>query len=353
MLTPKPLTINELREIPLVVADANIPTVGQKASAASSPVVLASDQSPITTQGAIATASGTITAQNLVPAGTATANSAVEITMGAASSLSIQTTGVYTGALSLQATVDGTTWVTLGSTPFINCNTGGYLATITSALQSLFQAEAGGFIKARITALAAVTGTATVTIRGTAAPSMVALDAPLPAGAAIIGALSANQSSNIAQMNGVAVTMGNGTSGTGVQRVAVASDNTANSNPWLATLSPSAAQGASTTHHAISAATTNATSVKASAGTIAVLQVSNINAAGRYLKLYNKASAPTVGTDTPVMTIYLPPNSNQSIAAAQGLRFSTGIAYALSTGITVADTGAVAVSEHSVSIFYT
>lgn len=34
---------------------------------------------------------------------------------------------------------------------------------------------------------------------------------------------------------------------------------------------------------------------------------SNINAAARYLKLYNKASAPTVGTDTPVLTIPLPP----------------------------------------------
>jgi len=37
----------------------------------------------------------------------------------------------------------------------------------------------------------------------------------------------ANSAVNVAQMNGVTVTMGNGTSGTGVQRVAVASDNTA------------------------------------------------------------------------------------------------------------------------------
>ena len=155
-------------------------------------------------------------------------------------------------------------------------------------------------------------------------------------------------------MNGVAVLMNNGVAGTGAQRVTVASDNTANSNPWLATLVASAAQGSSTTHHAISAASTNATSVKASAGTINCLQVSNINASARYLKLYNKASAPTVGTDTPVMTILMPPNSNQFIdTGAYGIRFSTGIAYALTTGITVADTGAVSVSEHSVGIFYT
>lgn len=41
-----------------------------------------------------------------------------------------------------------------------------------------------------------------------------------------IGHLEANQSVNISQMNGATVTMGNGTSGAGVQRVTVASDST-------------------------------------------------------------------------------------------------------------------------------
>jgi hypothetical protein len=159
---------------------------------------------------------------------------------------------------------------------------------------------------------------------------------------------------NTSQLNGVARLAGNGVTGTGSPRVTIASDNTANSNPWLDTLVASAAQGASTTHHLISAATTNATSVKASAGCINTLQVSNANAAIRYLKLYNKASAPTVGTDTPVMTILLPASSNQTIGCGPyGIRFTTGIAYALTTGMAVADTGAVAITEHSVGIFYT
>ena len=46
----------------------------------------------------------------------------------------------------------------------------------------------------------------------------------LTAGAAVIGALVANQSVNVAQMNGVAVTMGSGVVGTGVQRVVLATD---------------------------------------------------------------------------------------------------------------------------------
>lgn len=48
----------------------------------------------------------------------------------------------------------------------------------------------------------------------------------LAAGAATIGALTANQSVNVAQINGVTTTTGNGVSGTGVQRVTLASDST-------------------------------------------------------------------------------------------------------------------------------
>lgn len=48
----------------------------------------------------------------------------------------------------------------------------------------------------------------------------------LATGAATIGALTANQSVNVAQINGVTTTMGNGVSGTGVQRVTLASDST-------------------------------------------------------------------------------------------------------------------------------
>jgi hypothetical protein len=134
--------------------------------------------------------SGTITTQNLVPAGTATANSAVEITLNGAAGLAIQVTGTYTGALSLQVTLNGTAWITVGGLPLINLNTGGNLASITSALQSVFNADVTGFLKARITALAAVTGTATVTLQAVATTPMVSLDAAIPTGANTIGAVT-------------------------------------------------------------------------------------------------------------------------------------------------------------------
>lgn len=97
----------------------------------------------------------------------------------------------------------------------------------------------------------------------------------------------------------------------------------------------------------ISAATTNATVIKGSAGQIYTFTVSNINAAVRYAKLYDKATAPTVGTDVPKQVIALPPGgaTPPQLGTAIGLTFSSGIGFALTTGAADADTGAVAASD--------
>lgn len=105
----------------------------------------------------------------------------------------------------------------------------------------------------------------------------------------------------------------------------------------------------------ISAASTNATSLKASAGQIYGIQASNINAAVRYLKLYNKASAPTVGTDIPVKVITIPSTTvggSIEICSVTGISFTTGIAFALTTGMADSDIGAVAATEIAVNIDY-
>ena len=119
------------------------------------------------------TASGTISTRNLVPAGVATADSAVEIVLGEGqNTIAFQTVGTYTGALTLQGTVDGTNWVSLNSgSQILNANTGLWLSTVTSALQSVFYAKCSGFTKVRISALAAVTGSVAVTISASAGDS--------------------------------------------------------------------------------------------------------------------------------------------------------------------------------------
>ena len=99
----------------------------------------------------------------------------------------------------------------------------------------------------------------------------------------------------------------------------------------------------------ISGASTNATSVKASAGVLYGLYVINNNATAtnfRYLKFYNKASAPTVGTDTVVIPYGLPgTGGGQQTIPPTGIPFTTGIAYATTTGAADSDTGAVAANE--------
>lgn len=77
------------------------------------------------------------------------------------------------------------------------------------------------------------------------------------------------------------------------------------------------------------AASTNATSLKASAGQLYTIDVYNAAAYAVFLKLYNKASAPTVGTDTPVMTIPVSAGGGYSKTWPMGLPFATGIAYAI------------------------
>lgn len=92
------------------------------------------------------------------------------------------------------------------------------------------------------------------------------------------------------------------------------------------------------------AASTNATVAKASAGDL--FMVSGYNAAGamRYLKFYDKATSPTVGTDTPVLTLPLPPGTAFAYDFPSRY-FANGISYALTTGVADADTGALTAAD--------
>ena len=102
-----------------------------------------------------------------------------------------------------------------------------------------------------------------------------------------------------------------------------------------------------------SAATTNAVAVKASAGTVYAVAVTNTSATVKYLKIYNKATAPTVGTDVPLITIPIAPTAIANITwADKGLRFATGIGIATTTGIAHTDTNAVAANDLQITISY-
>ena len=101
--------------------------------------------------------------------------------------------------------------------------------------------------------------------------------------------------------------------------------------------------GNATNYNLTSAASTNAVTVKSSAGSLGELSVFNPSAAAVFVKLYNKASAPTVGTDTPTVTIPVAAGALVSLEFGQmGKRFSTGIALAITAAAAASDTAAVA-----------
>jgi hypothetical protein len=203
--------------------------------------------------------------------------------------------------------------------------------------------------------------------------------------------ITSNSAVNVAQMNGVATTMGNGASGTGVQRVTIANDstgvlatvnsltqmngqtiamgtgtrsagtqrvtiatddvvpasqsgtwtvqpgNTANTTPWLTSPIP-ATSGGTSVCYITSAASTNATNCKASAGQLYGYDLVNTTTTIYYLRIYNLSSAPTCSSATGfVRTIPVPPAG--AAGQAGGIARSLPVGEAYGTGLGFCLTG--------------
>lgn len=111
--------------------------------------------------------------------------------------------------------------------------------------------------------------------------------------------------------------------------------------------------GGASTYRLLSAATTNAQVVKSAAGQLYAWHLTNLSStSARFVKLYNKASAPTVGTDTPVLTLPLPAGGQANVAFPVGLVFATGIALAITGGVADSDTTSVAANDVIVNLAY-
>lgn len=110
-----------------------------------------------------------------------------------------------------------------------------------------------------------------------------------------------------------------------------------------------------TPYKLISLATTNANVVKATPGNLYSIVAIGLTSIVRYLKLYNKASAPTVGTDVPVMTIPIPANTQGAgiaIPFSMGVNFPLGIALAITTGSADNNNVAVAAGDIIINLTY-
>jgi hypothetical protein len=106
------------------------------------------------------------------------------------------------------------------------------------------------------------------------------------------------------------------------------------------------------TAHLITAASTNATNVKASAGRLKSVHVFNASDAPRYVKFHNTAGTPTAGTGV-VLTVGVQAGVARDVVFPEGGRaFATGIAFTTVTGIADTDANAVALNDASIEVCY-
>jgi predicted transcriptional regulator len=99
-------------------------------------------------------------------------------------------------------------------------------------------------------------------------------------------------------------------------------------------------------HFKSSTNSTNATSVKASAGTVFNMIIHNTHGGSGSgssitIRFYDKATAPTVGTDVPMIIIHVGSSTSKEVNFTSGITFTNGIAYALTEGNSLLDATAV------------
>lgn len=102
----------------------------------------------------------------------------------------------------------------------------------------------------------------------------------------------------------------------------------------------------------VAGSSTNATSVKASAGNVYGYEIANAVGSIRYVKFHNTAIAPTAGTGI-VYTVLVPASSVVRFYFNNGLYFSSGIGFTTVTGFADSDTAAVTANDLIVQVLYT
>ena len=94
------------------------------------------------------------------------------------------------------------------------------------------------------------------------------------------------------------------------------------------------------------AATTNPTSVKTAAAKLALIMGYNAATSVRYLKIFNKNAAPTIGVDTPVLNLPMPPSQLFRFDMSDiGVHLASGLAFAITAGSADKDTQVVAAND--------
>lgn len=93
-------------------------------------------------------------------------------------------------------------------------------------------------------------------------------------------------------------------------------------------------------------------SAYASAGSIRSITAFNNVGFDRYVKVYDKATTPTVGSDSPIMTIPVRANSHIHLDFSSPIAFASGLGFGCTTGIADSDTGAPSTGDIVLMVSY-
>lgn len=122
-------------------------------------------------------------------------------------------------------------------------------------------------------------------------------------------------------------------------------------NTSIAAVPTPATSGGCSNYHLVAGASTNAGSIKASAGQVYGVHVFNNAAYPVYVKLHNTAGTPTVGAGV-VYTVAVQAGQRADVVLPMGMAFSTGIGITIVKDIADAGTTAVASADCVVDIDY-
>ena len=206
--------------------------------------------------------------------------------------------------------------------------------TLTASTNQAFIVTMGGFYRLQLKLTTQITGSGTVT------PYTVPLcyTPPVPLGVynSTLPTLTSGQTAGHQfDASGRLITTGVGgtfpatESGTWT----VQPGNTANTTPWLASITPSTGGGWSKAEY--TAQTTTVQTVKGSAGIFGGYYISNAaNSASSCLQVFDSSTTVTLGSTTPSMVYEIPANGAANVEIVNGVNMANGIKLAATTTCT-------------------
>jgi len=155
---------------------------------------------------------------------------------------------------------------------------------------------------------------------------------------------------NITQVGGTNIDTNSGNKSAGTQRIVVATDQPQLTTPLNVTIQ-AGVSGGDSIYHLVSAASTNATNIKSSAGKVTGWYIYNSNAAARKVVFHDTAGTPTAGSSV-YFSLMIPPSSGANVSFPSGIKFTSGIGITTVTGLADSDSAAVALNDLIINISY-